>query len=120
MQQSYSFKLLLMDPIAHLVDEGDHDWGGKFLGGSRAPCDNPSDHRVRSPPCPPPSPGSIALLEKPAIHHCLSVNKHPSNVIPPVCQEGGLFMGLPLCRARKESGCISGGIAAVTSQARLG
>lgn len=26
-----------MDPIAHLVDEGDHGGGGKFLGGSGAP-----------------------------------------------------------------------------------
>ena len=55
-----------------------------------------------------------------AHHASLSVSKHPSKAIPPVCQEGGLFMGLLLCRARKESGCISGGIAAATSQARLG
>lgn len=64
--------------------------------------------------------GALFFLEKTTIHHCLSVSKHPSKAIPPICQEGGLFMGLLLCRARKESGCISGGIAAATSQAKLG
>lgn len=112
--------LLLIDPIAHLLDGGDHGGGGKFLGGSGAPCDPSSDHRVRSLPCPPPSLGSTVFLEKPAVPHCLSASKHPSKAVPPICQEGGQFTGLPLCRARKESGCISGGIAAATSQARLG
>ena len=69
---------LLVDPVrtaSHLVDGGDHGGRGKVQGGSGASCDNPSsDHRLGSLPHPPPSPGSIVWLEKPAEHHCLSAS----------------------------------------------
>lgn len=105
--------------IAHLLDGGDHGGGGKFLGGSGAPCDPSSDHRVRS-----------SHVHLPPGEHCFSGEAHhtslfiseqaPSKAVPPICQEGGQFTGLPLSGARKESGCISGGIAAATSQAEAG
>lgn len=87
---------------------------GEDREGQRPPCNDPSsDHSRRSPTSTflprraPVRRSTAVLLEKPAIHHCLS-----ARALPPVSARGTSY-GLPVCIDRRESGCVSSGIGAV-------